>query len=64
MMTNEEIIYYDRLVEEGIATEEEINLAFNVSCVGWTEVLSRILYVRTGYRNWEQYYADLGGSEE
>jgi hypothetical protein len=38
----------------GIATAEEINLAFNVANLGWTEVLNRIIYTRTGYRSIQQ----------
>ena len=55
MMTTEEMIMYDQIVELGIATAEEINLAFNVADGGWTEILNRIIYCRTGYRSIEQY---------
>jgi hypothetical protein len=54
MMTTEEMVMYDQIVEMGIATAEEINLAFNVADKGWTEVLNRILYARTGYRSIQQ----------
>lgn len=46
--------YFDLLVEYGIATEDEIRLVININ--GYTgETLDDILYVRTGYRSWEQY---------
>ena len=54
MMTTEEMVMYDQLVEMGIATAEEINLAYNVADKGWTELLHRILFARTGYRSIEQ----------
>ena len=51
MMTAEECVMYDQLVDMGIATPDEINLAFNICRKGWTEVLNDILYIRTGYRS-------------
>ena len=54
MMTTNEMITYDQIVEMGIATPEEINLAFNVSGLGWTEVFSRIIYDRTGFHSIQQ----------
>ena len=58
MMTTEEMIMYDMLVELGIATADEINLAYNVACIGWGDLLNKILYVRTGYRSIEQMLED------
>lgn len=55
MMTTEEMVMYDWLVGEDIATPEELNLAFNMTDYGWTETLERVLYVRTGCRSIEQY---------
>ena len=55
MMTTENMIMYDQLVELGIATADEINLAFNVACANWETVLERVLYSRTGCRNIQQY---------
>lgn len=47
------------LIEMGIATEEEINLVTKIN--GYTgETLNDILYVRTGYRSFEQ----IQGEEE
>ena len=55
MMTTNEMITYDMIVELGIATADEINLAFNVAQAAWTELLNRIVYARTGYRTLEDY---------
>lgn len=59
---------YDDLLRHEIATEDEIRLvcAINGSSV---DSLNSILYVKTGYRTWEQYdciseqdeYAEGGG---
>ena len=45
---------WDYMVDNGIATDEEISL---VVCInGYTEeTVNKVLFVRTGYRNWEQY---------
>ena len=44
---------WDRLVDEGIATEEECQLVTDI--LGYTrEAMLDILYARTGYRNFEQ----------
>ncbi|WP_405285596.1 hypothetical protein [Methanobrevibacter sp.] len=43
------------IVELGIATADEINLAFNVAQTTWTELLNRVVYARTGYRTLEDY---------
>lgn len=55
MMTTNEMITYDRIVELEIATADEINLAFNVAQTTWTELLNRVVYARTGYRTLENY---------
>lgn len=62
-MTQDNMIMYDQLVEQGIATPEEINLVFNVHGGDWTSVLNAILYVRTGYRSLQQMI-DAEGEEE
>ena len=54
-MTTEEMIKYDQMVEMTIATAEELNLAKNLMCGSWDEVLNAVCYVRTGYRTFEQY---------
>tara|TARA_R100000654_G_scaffold68940_1_gene98226 strand:+ start:3200 stop:3379 length:180 start_codon:yes stop_codon:yes gene_type:complete len=47
--------YYDLLLEYEIATEQEINLVVNIN--GWSnDTLDSIVYARTGYRDFEQYY--------
>ena len=44
---------WDRLVDDGIATEEECQLVTDI--LGYTrEAMLDILYARTGYRNFEQ----------
>ena len=55
MMTEKEVYLYDMLVELNIATEEELNLAFNITDICWFDTLNRVLYARTGYRSLEQY---------
>lgn len=53
MMTTEQMITYDQIVEMGIATTEELNLAFNL--VGdWNETFNKVIYIRTGYRSLQQ----------
>lgn len=54
-MTTNEYIQYDQMVELGIATAEELNLARNLVSGSWTEVLNAVLYVRTGYRDFDQW---------
>lgn len=54
-MTTEEMIKYDMMVELGIATAEELNLARNLVSGSWNEVLDSVCNVRTGYKTFEQY---------
>ena len=50
-MTIENI--YNRLVEEGVATENELQLITAIN--GYNEdTLNDVLFVRTGYRDFEQ----------
>jgi len=58
MMTTEEMVLYDQVVNMDIATAEEINLVKNVAGGEWTEVLNSIIYARTGYRSIEQMLED------
>ena len=52
MMTTEEMVMYDQLVEMNIATTDEINLVYICgSWMNWMECLNTILYARTGYRS-------------
>ena len=54
MMTTEEMIMYDMMVELGVATSEELNLARNLVSGSWKEVLTQVLDIRTGYKSIEQ----------
>lgn len=53
-MTTDEMVMYDQMVEMGIATADELNLARNLMSGSWLEVLNAVLFVRTGYRSLEQ----------
>ena len=51
-MTENEL--FDRIINDGIATESEVDLVTDIA--GYSvEILNQIIYVRTGYRNIEQY---------
>lgn len=54
-MTTNEMIKYDQIIEFGVATAEELNLARNLVSGEWNEVLDSVCYVRTGCKTWEQY---------
>ena len=54
MMTTEEMIMYDMMIELGVATSEELNLARNLVSGSWKEVLTQVLDIRTGYKSIEQ----------
>lgn len=53
-MTVEEMVMYDQLVDMGIATPDELNLARNLMAGEWMEVLNAVLFIRTGYRTMAQ----------
>ena len=55
-MTQKEIMLYDQIVENDIATAEEINLVRNVTDGSWEEILNKICYARTGDRDLDQYF--------
>jgi len=55
-MTTEEMVMYDQLVDMGIATADELNLARNLMAGEWMEVLNAVLFIRTGYRTMEQMF--------
>lgn len=59
MMTNKEMEMYDMTVEYGIATPEELNLARNLVSGSWEEVINSVIYIRTGYRTFDQYLEEL-----
>ena len=51
-MTENEL--FERIINDGIATESEIDLVTDIA--GYSiEILNQIIYVRTGYRDIEQY---------
>lgn len=54
-MTDRDLEMYDYMVESGIATAEELNLAKQLVSGTWEEVLNAVLYARTGYRSFDQY---------
>lgn len=58
MMTIEEMVMYDQLVDMGIATADELNLAKNLVSGSWKDVLTDVLYIRTGYRSIEQMFEE------
>ena len=49
--------YWDFMVDEGIATNEEIGLAIAL-CGKNLYTMQSILFVRTGYRDLDQYIED------
>ena len=51
MMTTNECVLYDQVVELEIATAEEINLVRNCVDGSWEDILNRIIYARTGSKN-------------
>lgn len=54
-MTVLEMITYDMIVELGIATPDELNLAFNMTDNGWTWTFNRVVAIKTGYPSWDAY---------
>lgn len=64
MMTNEEIRRYDNIVECGIATAEELNLAFNLTSCGWSETIDKVIYIRTGYTDYNDWISAEDEEEE
>lgn len=55
MMTTNEMINYDMMVEMGIATAEELNLVKNIQGGTWTDVINAVCDVRTGYKTFDDY---------
>lgn len=58
MMTTDEMVKYDMIVDLEIATVEEISLVRAVASGSWNEILDDIVYARTGYRTLEQFLAE------
>lgn len=54
-MTSKEMTVYDQMVELEIATAEEINLVKCIRGGSWMDVLNDIIYVRTGYSDFDDY---------
>ena len=63
-MTQNEMFMYDYMVETEIADAAELNLARNLVSGSWTEVLNSVLFIRTGYRDLEQYMEALEEEDE
>ena len=53
-MTTEEMVMYDMMVELGVATSEELNLARDLVNGSWKEILTQVLDIRTGYKSIEE----------
>ena len=53
MMTTEEMVMYDMMIELGVATSEELNLARDLVSGSWKEILTQVLDIRTGYKSIE-----------
>ena len=55
--------FYDFLVYNGIATEDELDLVTN--CYGFTiDAFERVLYCREGYETMEQYLLEVEDDDE
>ena len=52
-MVNNKLDMYDYLVDNGVATDEEIKLVTQINGDN-IDTYEDILYARTGYRNFEQ----------
>lgn len=63
-MTQEEMMKYDQMIEWGIATAEELNLARNLMDGSWNDVLDAVCYVRTGFRTFEAFIKEEMGEED
>lgn len=57
-MTDREMMMYDYLVEYGVVTSDELNLAFNMTDNGWSWTIDRVLQIRTGNANFDQWLAE------
>lgn len=61
---NDNVLYmWDTMVDLGIATNDELGLACAL-CGTNEETMSRVLYIRTGYRTIEQMLEDEEEEEE
>ena len=57
-MAQELINLWDYMVEQGIATDDELRLVTSINGMN-IDTLNDVLYVRTGYRDIKQYKGDL-----
>lgn len=54
-MSERETYIWETMVDEFIATDEELGLACAL-CGTTEQTLNNVLYIRTGYRTLEQYF--------
>jgi len=46
--------FWDNLIENNIVSEDTLQVVISIN--GYSiDTLKKVLYVRTGYRSWEQY---------
>ena len=57
-MAQELIELWDYMVEQSIATDDELRLVTSINGMN-TDTLNDVLYVRTGHRDIKQYKGDL-----
>lgn len=57
-MAQELINLWDYMVEQSIATDDELRLVTSINGMN-IDTLNDVLYVRTGYRDIKQYKGDL-----
>ena len=57
-MDKEYIELWDLLIENNVATEKELQLVTTINGQNIT-TLNDVLYVRTGYRDWEQFEEEI-----
>lgn len=55
MMLPNEIEIYGLMIEYGIATQDELNLAHDLIGGSWQGVFDRVCYIRTGYRTFTEF---------
>lgn len=64
-MTSKEMEMYDMMVETGLATAEELNLAKNLVDGTWEHVLNQVCRIRTGYSTfWDYIWSEDEEEEE
>ena len=63
-MNEREMNYYDDIVNFGIATSAELDLAGALMKDSWEEVLNTVLFIRTGFHSYEQLMNEMGECED